>query len=34
MRVGDFRVIYEVDEEAKTIIISHIRHRSEAYREV
>jgi len=32
LRVGDYRVIYEVDPEAQTVVIYHIRHRREAYR--
>lgn len=32
IRVGDYRVIYEVDTEAKTITVFRVRHRSEAYR--
>ena len=32
LRVGTYRVIYEVDPEAETITIWYIRHRREAYR--
>ena len=32
LRVGDYRIIYEVDPEAKKITIHYIRHRSFAYR--
>jgi mRNA interferase RelE/StbE len=32
LRVGTYRVIYEVDPEAGTITIWYIRHRREAYR--
>ncbi len=32
IRVGDYRVIYQVDNEAKIVIIYYIRHRREAYR--
>ncbi|MBI2303258.1 MAG: type II toxin-antitoxin system RelE/ParE family toxin [Chloroflexi bacterium] len=32
LRVGDYRVIYEIDSEAKAVVIYHIRHRREAYR--
>ena len=32
IRVGDYRIIYEVFHESKTIEISVIRHRSSAYR--
>lgn len=31
VRVGDYRVIYEVDPEEKTITVFHIRHRKDAY---
>ncbi len=32
IRVGDYRVIYKVETEAKMIAIYYIRHRREAYR--
>ena len=32
LRVGVYRVIYEVDVETETITVYHIRHRREAYR--
>lgn len=32
IRVGDYRVIYHVDTETKTVIIYYVRHRKEAYR--
>jgi len=32
IRVGDYRIIYYVDEENKTITIYYVRHRREAYR--
>ena len=32
LRVGTYRVIYEVDPGTETIIIHYIRHRREAYR--
>ena len=32
IRVGDYRVIYEIDEKAHTIKLMRIRHRREAYR--
>jgi len=31
VRVGDYRVIYEIDDVRSTVWVSHIRHRSEAY---
>lgn len=32
IRVGDYRVLYEVDDQALTVLIVKIRHRREAYR--
>jgi mRNA interferase RelE/StbE len=32
MRIGDYRVIYQVDLKNKLIIIYHLRHRKEVYR--
>jgi len=32
IRIGNYRVIYQVNVEEKTIIIYYIRHRREAYR--
>lgn len=32
LRVGDYRVIYQVNQENKTIVIYHIRHRKDAYK--
>ena len=32
LRVGDYRVIYQVDLEKRRIDIYHVRHRKEAYR--
>jgi len=32
IRIRDHRVIYQVDVEAKTVIIYYVRHRREAYR--
>lgn len=32
LRVGDYRVIYEVEAEASVITVHHVRHRREAYR--
>jgi len=31
IRVGDYRVIYQVDLEKKFVTIYHVRHRREAY---
>lgn len=32
LRVGDYRVVYAVDEKEKAITIYRVRHRKEAYR--
>lgn len=32
VRVGDYRIIYEVDEAAEKIAITRVAHRREAYR--
>jgi mRNA interferase RelE/StbE len=32
IRVGDYRVVYTVDDEAKLVSIDRVRHRREAYR--
>ncbi|MBI5049242.1 MAG: type II toxin-antitoxin system RelE/ParE family toxin [Deltaproteobacteria bacterium] len=32
IRVGDYRVIYQVDLQKKVVTIYHIRHRKDAYR--
>ena len=32
IRVGDYRVIYEVKDEAKSVRVMRVRHRREAYR--
>jgi len=32
IRVGDYRVIYQVDVKAEVVIIYHVRHRGKAYR--
>ncbi|MEA1999560.1 MAG: type II toxin-antitoxin system RelE/ParE family toxin [Euryarchaeota archaeon] len=34
IRVGDYRVIYQLDTETKIVIIYHVRHRREAYRKL
>lgn len=33
VRVGDYRIVYKVNKEAKTIIIIKIAHRREVYRQ-
>ena len=32
IRIGDFRIIYEIDEKAKAVRIMRVRHRREVYR--
>ena len=32
LRVGDYRIIYQIDDEYKEIIVFHIRHRKDVYR--
>lgn len=32
IRVGDYRVVYEVVAEAKQVLVHHVRHRREVYR--
>jgi mRNA interferase RelE/StbE len=32
IRLGDYRVIYEIDDKAKTILILHVGHRRDIYR--
>jgi mRNA interferase RelE/StbE len=32
IRVGDYRIIYEVEAEAREITVHYVRHRREAYR--
>jgi len=32
IRVGDYRIIYEIDDKARTVRVMRVRHRREAYR--
>lgn len=32
IRVGDYRIIYEIDDKAKAVRVMRVRHRQEAYR--
>jgi len=34
LRVGDYRVVYSVDDDRETVDIIHIRHRKDAYRDL
>lgn len=33
LRAGNYRVIYQIDDRAKTVTVYHIRHRQSAYRD-
>lgn len=32
VRVGDYRIIYEIDDEARAVRVMRVRHRGKAYR--
>ena len=32
LRVGNYRIIYQIDDEQKEIIVFHIRHRKDVYK--
>ena len=32
LRVGDYRIVYEVDPEARHILVQYVRHRRDVYR--
>lgn len=32
LRIGDYRVIYEIDDDARAVRVMRVRHRSEVYR--
>ena len=34
LRVGDYRIVYSVDREAKLITVHYVRHRREVYRKL
>lgn len=34
IRVGDYRVVYEVDDSARVVVVTRIRHRREVYRKL
>ena len=34
LRVGDYRVVYEVDDSARLVIVTRVRHRREVYRKL
>lgn len=34
LRVGDYRVIYEIDNDSRRIVVHYIRHRRDVYRKL
>ena len=32
LRVGDYRILYVIDDKARRVTIAHVRHRRDAYR--
>ncbi len=34
IRIGNYRVIYQVDAEGKLVVIYHVRHRKDVYRNI
>jgi mRNA interferase RelE/StbE len=32
LRVGDYRILYEIDDSARKVIVYRVKHRLEAYR--
>lgn len=34
VRVGDYRIVYGLDKETKQVVIHHIRHRRDVYRQL
>lgn len=34
IRVGDHRIIYEIDDRERSIVVSRVRHRREVYRQL
>ncbi len=34
LRVGDYRVVYAMDDKRQTLDVSHVRHRREVYRDL
>jgi mRNA interferase RelE/StbE len=31
LRVGDYRIVYQIDDEIKTVVITRVRHRRDVY---
>ena len=34
IRIGDYRVVYEIDDDAKEVRVNRVRHRREVYRKM
>jgi mRNA interferase RelE/StbE len=34
IRVGDYRVVYEVDDSARVVVLTRVRHRRDVYRKL
>lgn len=34
IRIGDYRILYEIDNKTKTIKVMRVKHRREAYRDI
>ena len=34
LRVGDYRVVYDIDHEARRVVVQYVRHRRDAYRDL
>lgn len=34
IRIGDYRVVYEVDQAAEIVIVHYVRHRKDVYRQL
>ena len=32
LRIGDYRIVYEIDSEARHILVQYVRHRRDVYR--
>jgi len=32
LRVGDYRIVYEVDDRSRVVLVTRVRHRREAYK--
>ena len=34
VRVGDYRIVYEVDDSARVVVVTRVRHRRDVYRKL